>query len=151
MGTIREQISYLRGLEEGLRIDESSNEGKILKKIIEILDNMAEEIEELQADYDELYEYVESLDEDLSELESDYYDLKEDEDVEERESVFSVECPDCHEIVYVDEELLEGKGDMEIYCPNCKKVVFTGEMDGEQADELRREENDQSASGILKL
>ena len=40
MAYLSEQAAYLRGLAEGMKIEESSNEGKLLLKIIEVLDRI---------------------------------------------------------------------------------------------------------------
>lgn len=118
MEHLKEKVSYLKGLAEGLKIDEKSNEGKLLKGIIDVLDDFAEAIIELDEIQDEIAEYVEDIDEDLSELEEDVY---EDDDEEEDEEYYEVECPICHEIVVVEEEALVSES--AIVCPNCNNQI----------------------------
>ena len=71
---LKAQVSYLKGLAEGLALDEESKEGKLLLRIVDLLDEMAHEIEQLKTEYEELFEYTEALDEDLAELEDDFYE-----------------------------------------------------------------------------
>ena len=42
---LKAQVSYLKGLAEGLALDEESKEGKLLLQIVDLLDEMAYEIE----------------------------------------------------------------------------------------------------------
>ena len=53
MGFLSERVSYLRGLADGMKLDQNTNEGKLLKEIIELLDDIAvsvEDMEEVQND-----------------------------------------------------------------------------------------------------
>ena len=40
---ISEKVAYLKGLAEGLKLDEETKEGKLIAAIIDVLDAMAEE------------------------------------------------------------------------------------------------------------
>lgn len=68
-----ERVAYLKGLAEGVKIDENTNEGKLLVKMIDVLDDMAIAINELAETQDELDEYVDIIDEDLSAVENDTF------------------------------------------------------------------------------
>ena len=48
MGYLSERVSYLRGLADGLNISDDTNEGKLLKVIIDVLDDVAISIEEVE-------------------------------------------------------------------------------------------------------
>jgi len=112
---LKEKVSYLIGLAEGLDLDESK-EAKLLTNIIEVLEDFAEEIQELSDFYGALEEYLEAVDMDLEELEIDYYGLEEDED-----EFYEYQCPECEEIIYLDESLM----DEDVFCPNCNcKIDF---------------------------
>ena len=41
---LTDKVSYIRGLMEGMKFDTESDQGKLLDKIVELLDDMAEEI-----------------------------------------------------------------------------------------------------------
>lgn len=47
MENLFEKISYLKGLAEGLDLDNESKEGKVLVKLIDVLQEMYEEIDDL--------------------------------------------------------------------------------------------------------
>ena len=142
MGDLKSRIAYIKGLAAGLNIEESSREGQLFSKIIEALDLIAEEIEELRDDYDELFEYTESIDEDLSELEDDYYETDGDTAAdEEDDDVITLECPECGDITYIDPDFLDSEnGQTEIYCPNCERMVFIDDQEWDTPVETIDEE-----------
>ena len=54
MEFLNERVAYLKGLAEGMKIDENNNEGKLLKNIIEVLEDISEaimDIEDSQCNY----------------------------------------------------------------------------------------------------
>ncbi len=83
MSNLSDRISYLRGLAEGLKVDESSSEGKLITQLIDVLSEVIDEVDDLHDEVDELNDYVESIDEDLTELEGDFEDDDEDDDDED--------------------------------------------------------------------
>lgn len=122
MDYLNEKVAYLRGLAEGLGISEATNEGKIVAKIIDILDDIVEAIAELEASQADLDEYVETLDEDLADIEDQFYGDTEFD--ESQEPVYiEVECPNCNETVYFDRELFEAEDDL--VCPNCHESIYS--------------------------
>lgn len=115
MSYLTEKMAYIRGLAEGLDIDATTKEGKLLLAIVDALSDTADEIYEMQDVQDEMQLQLDDVDEDLAELEDIFY---EDEDEDE----FSVECPNCGELIYLDEETLENCEDS-IVCPGCNEKI----------------------------
>lgn len=120
---ICEKIAYIKGLAEGLGLEETTKEGKILTAIIDLLGDITEEICDIEDGCDELMEQIDAVDEDLADLESFIYEDDEDEcdcdecDCEDCEdAVYEIECPACNDVIYLDEEMLEEEG---MVCPNC--------------------------------
>jgi hypothetical protein len=62
-----EKAAYLKGLLEGLDIDCSKPEGKMLSALVDAFGEIADEVSDLNAQTDHLYEYVDELDHDLGE------------------------------------------------------------------------------------
>ena len=133
--TITEKVSYLKGLCEGLGIDESQKEGKMIKAIIDVLDDIAFSVADLEDGFAELCDQVDMIDEDLDGLEEDYYgdlddededDEDEDEELEDEE-LYEVQCPTCGNVICVNEDMLN-EGQMN--CPNCNELLeFTFDED----------------------
>ena len=124
---ITEKVAYLKGLAEGLGLDGSTKEGKILSVMIDVLDDIALELQDLQDAQEEMEEGLDAVSEDLSDVESLLFesDDEEDEDEEEDEddeSVYETTCPNCEEEIYFDESILK---DGYVECPNCgEKLEF---------------------------
>ena len=123
---ITEKVAYLKGLAEGLGLDGSTKEGKILSVMIDVLDDIALELQDLQDAQEEMEEGLDAVSEDLSDVESLLFESDdEDEDEEEDEddeSVYETTCPNCEEEIYFDESILE---DGYVECPNCgEKLEF---------------------------
>lgn len=146
MDDLKSQVAYLNGLANGLNITEDTKEGKLLLKIIDVLGQLSEAVEELQDDFDDIMEYAEAIDNDLTDLEEDYYEEFADEDFDDEDlesedgSYFTVECPDCQEVICLDEDLLDEDDTLEILCPKCEKVVFVND-DHWDEEELDRDKN----------
>ena len=121
---ISEKVAYIKGLAEGLSLDEKTAEGKVLAAIIDVLGDVASAIAGLKEDTEYLDAYVEELDEDLGALEEECYDCccdddcccDEDDDCCCCDDDFvEVECPECGETVCLDDTI-----DLEkITCPAC--------------------------------
>ena len=138
--TITERAAYIKGLAEGLGIDESTKEGKVIKALIDAFDDMALTVSDLEAELDELTEQVETIDEDLGSLEEDYYDLDDEcdcdecgaEDFEDGD-IYEVCCPTGGDIVCIDSDMLE---EGQTTCPNCGELLeFDLEDDGEETED----------------
>lgn len=81
---LSKKVAYLKGLMEGLKIDDSTNEGKILTIMADILDEMSATVEDIAEEVDETVELVDTLDEDLGEADG------------------SIDCPNCGESLEFD-------------------------------------------------
>ena len=135
---ISEKVAYLKGLAEGLGLDAETKEGKILLAMIDVLDDIALEIEDLKDTQDELADGLDAVSDDLEDVEDvvfgeDDYDEDEEDEDEESEDCYATTCPNCEEVIYFDESILE---DGEVICPNCgEKLEFELEEEPEDGGE----------------
>ena len=137
---ITEKVAYLKGLADGLGLDPETKEGKILIAIIDVLDDMALELEDMKDLQEELAEGLDVVSEDLEDVEDIIYDDydeddededEDDEDEDESEECYVTTCPSCEEEIFFDETILE---EGEVICPNCgEKLEF--ELDEEEAED----------------
>ena len=81
---LTEKAAYLKGLAEGLDISDSTKEGKLLKAIVEMLDELTSTVSTLDDDVDQIYEELDAIDEDMDDLE-EYVFGDEDEDFDDEE------------------------------------------------------------------
>lgn len=112
---ISEKVAYLKGLMEGMNVDTESNEGKLFAAIVDVLDEIALEVEDLTDEVVELGDGLDVISDDLSDVEDVVYE-DEDEEDDEEEECYATTCPECEEEIFFDDTMLE---DGEIECPNC--------------------------------
>ena len=123
-----EKVAYLKGLAEGLGLDEANKQDKLLMAIIDVLDEMALDVADLGDDLVDLADEVDAIDEDLGDLE-DF--LFEDDGLDE---YGEVKCPSCEEMIFLDSEMLDEVG---IDCPACGVELefdFSCDCDDEDCD-----------------
>jgi len=120
MSDLRSRVAYLHGLAEGLDVNESSVEGRVLMGVLDVLGELAESVEALAESHDELADYVEEMDDDLSDVEEQIYDGTEDGTIE------IACCPECGEAV----SAAAGDRDeaaVEVTCPVCGASLIAGD------------------------
>lgn len=115
---ILERVAYMKGLAEGLGLDAKSKEGKLLKVMMDILDDVALELQDIRDEQGDLEEGLDAVSEDLADVETYLFDQEdeEEEDGEEEEEVYQTTCPNCDEEIFFDEDVL---ADGSVLCPNC--------------------------------
>lgn len=79
------RVAYLQGLAEGLNVDASSAEGRVLAGVIQVMGEMADAVESVLVAHDELADQVDAVDD---EVESLLCDCDDDDEVGDREIVF---------------------------------------------------------------
>lgn len=129
MKRITDRTSYLRGLAEGLNIDKEKAENKLMLEMLNVMDEMAQKILELDGDMDELDEYVASMESDLSDVEDILFadgdeDGLEDADAygEDGSGEIDVTCPHCGKEFTI--EATEINFDDDVVCPACGKSIL---------------------------
>ena len=70
-----EKVAYIKGLMEGLEIDTTKPENKILKEVVTVLEELAASNNVLTEENIKLRDYIEEIDSDLGDLEEYVYDI----------------------------------------------------------------------------
>ena len=136
--TLSEKSAYLKGLMEGLKIDTEKSEGKMIAAIVDMLEDVAyaitdieenaqavsDELDQIEEEMDAIEEYLFDEDED----EDDYEDEDEDYDFGD-EALYEVKCPTCNEVITVDEATIEEGSTL---CPKCGEEL---EFDADDLEE----------------
>lgn len=125
--TVTEKAAYLRGLFEGLDLDDAKDTTKLFKAMLDVIDDLALTVSDLEDELALLTEQVDAVDEDLDDLEQFVYEEDYDDDCCcEDDDVYEVDCPACGETVYFDGEDIDAGF---AACPACgEKLEF--ELDG---------------------
>jgi len=124
---LTEKAAYLKGLMEGLSIDTTKPEGKLLAAIIDMLDDTAANVADLEDVIDAVSDELDTIEEDLDAIEEYLLDEDEDDDDDYEEEddefdfgddevIYEVKCPTCGEIINLDEEMLD---EGSTTCPKC--------------------------------
>ena len=126
---ILEKVAYMKGLAEGLGLDTKSKEGKLLKVMMDILDDVALELQDIRDEQSDLEEGLDAISDDLADVETYLYEEDgEEEESGEDDDVYQTTCPNCEEEIFFDETIL---ADGSVECPNCgEKLEFDLEGSG---------------------
>lgn len=148
--TVSEKAAYIKGLMEGMEIDTSKAEGKILASMADLLEDLALTVQDLEDENATLRDYIEEIDEDLGAIEEDFYccddecdcgDWDDDDcdcdcccdDDDDCCECLELECPVCGKPVYIDEEDIDDIDQLE--CPSCGETLTLVEEDDDCDDE----------------
>ena len=142
---IIEKVAYLKGLAEGMELDTDKKEGKLLAAIIDLLEDIALEIEDIEDEQAELADGLDAVSDDLEDVEDLVFedwdeddDEYEEDELDEDEDCYATTCPTCEETIYFDESILD---EGEVICPNCgEKLEFDMSSLEEESDEGSDEE-----------
>ena len=131
--TLTERTAYIKGLCEGMGLDKKDTpEAKIINALLELCEEMALELEDVEYDIGELADYCEELDEDLGDVEEVLLDMDDEDDDEGWDDEDECDgdcdaCDFCDDCGYCDDEDY-----YEILCPSCGETVC---FDGSAFDE----------------
>ena len=149
---LKDKMAYLCGMVDGMELDlTSSKEGKVLGKILDVMQEMTAYIVDLQTQVDELTDTCDLLDQDLGDLEDIVFDEDDDEDDDEYDDYYDEDeddevqyetvCPTCKNTIVLSESILD-KGEMP--CPCCGQKLEFGDVTeadfAEDADETESED-----------
>ncbi|MEG1322861.1 MAG: hypothetical protein RSD01_07015 [Ruthenibacterium sp.] len=132
---MNEKVAYIKGLMEGMELDTSKKEGKILNAILDVLSDVTDKVMTMDEEVGDLFDEVDAISDDLTDVEDflweddDEDDEDEDADDEYEDGLYEITCPACGEVVCVDEDML---ADDNLSCPNCGtkfEVDFTEDDD----------------------
>ncbi len=151
---LSEKAAYIKGLMDGLKIDDSTNEGKVLLALYDLVSDIANTVDEIDADVDDIVEFCNVLDEDLQTVED--YLLDEDDDDDDdcdcdccdcccdeecdcdcdecdcdccyEDDVYTCVCPTCGDTIELTIPMIE---EGSINCPGCGEFL---EFDVEEED-----------------
>lgn len=136
MMTLTEKLAYIKGLAEGLAIDETTKEGKVLLALVDLLDDVTTAVSDLESDMDQVYDELDAIDEDLTDVEDALLYDDEDEDWDDDDCGCGHHhhghgCCNHDEDEDEDEDLTDLYDEenplYEITCPKCGEVVCMDE------------------------
>ena len=152
--TLSEKAAYLKGLMDGIKLNTEKDENRLLKAVVDLLQDMAVSIDDLEDnaiavsdELDEIEENLDAIDEYLmdedDEDEDDFEDYDDDPDEDfdlgddefdfDEDPVYEVTCPKCGEVhQFSEKELLEGSKP----CSKCGELLEFEFDEDDEKDEL---------------
>ena len=139
--TISEKVAYIQGLFDGLKLDtEKSGEARILSEVLDVLREVGQQLDGMDAAMDQFDEELDALEDTVSELEDAVFEDEDEDgdggfDGDEEEDFFEIPCPTCGEDLLVDDEALAAGV---VDCPVCGgkfALSFEDEEDGSDPEE----------------
>ncbi len=151
--TLSEKAAYLKGLMDGIKLDTEKDENRLLKAVVDLLQDMAVSIDDLEDnaiavsdELDEIEDNLDAIDEflmDEDEDDEDDYEDDYDEDFDfgdeddeydfDEDPVYEVTCPKCGEVQqFSEDDLLKGS----MPCAKCgEELEFEFDEDDEDEGE----------------
>ena len=148
--TLAEKAAYLKGLMDGIKLDTEKDENRLLKAVVDLLQDMAvsiddlednaiavsDELDEIEDNLDAIDEFLMDYDEDEDDDFDDDFDYDPDDGDDEydfgEEAVYEVTCPKCGEVQqFSEEDLLEGSKP----CAKCGEPLEF-EFDEDDSEEM---------------
>ncbi len=137
--SMTEKAMYLKGLCDGIEPDKTTKDGKLIAALIELVTEMAAEIDDMQSKMSDLEDYCDELDSDLGDVEEVLLDLDdedEDEDLDPADYLCDGDCSACDldcdlgdDEDWDDEEAEEF---FQVICPACgDEINFAASIDPE--------------------
>ena len=151
--SMKENSAYIKGLLDGVDLDRTTAEGKVIAALCEIVDRMAAEIDSLNEKLETANAYIEELDEDLGCVEELVYedlgcdcgceddddcdccdddcgccDCCDDEEEDDDDGFLCVMCPNCGDTIYIEDTV----DPMDVVCPSCQKPIVSDEDEIEE-------------------
>ena len=135
--TLSEKAAYLKGLMDGIKLDTEKDENRLLKAVVDLIQDMAVSIDDLEdnaiAVSDELDEIEENLDaideylmddddedDDYMDYDDEGYDLGDDDFDYGEDDVYEVTCPKCGTLhQFSEKDLLDGSKP----CSKCGELL----------------------------
>ena len=129
MSELTNRAAYLKGLADGMKLATEQNECKLLAEIIDFLNDVAIDVESIDAEAGFLADKLDELDEEVEVIGNEVFDYFDEADEDDE---FEICCQGCgEEIIVTAEDLMDG----EILCPSCGETIeFDFDCDCDSCD-----------------
>ena len=130
--TITEKTAYLKGLLEGMNFDQNTNEGKLLAAIVDVVNDIALELADLEMQTETIHEELDAIEDAMDEYEVAFDEI--DESIDELYEIVDecCECDDDHDCDCCDDDCDCEECDeiyYELICPTCgEKLVLDEDL-----------------------
>jgi hypothetical protein len=122
--TLTEKVAFLKGLIEGSEIKRDKKEEKIFEVLVELVDDLANAVSEIDEDVSVLYDDMDGFSEELDEIGLALYhmdrDLHDEDELDDDDFMYEIQCEKCGGNIVVDEDALLTEA---LVCPSCGETI----------------------------
>ena len=143
---LTEKASYINGLVEGMELDTTTKEGKVIAALLDLCNDLCNAVSDLTDDVEHLYDGLDAIDEDLTDVEDYLFEDDDDEcdcccddEDDDDDDVYEITCPNCGRVVNITGAELS---DENLCCPKCG-VKWEAEFEDEDGSEFELPEDEQ--------
>ncbi len=125
MSEISNRAAYLKGLADGLKLDTETTEGKLLDGILNLLADMAEDLEMIDSEQMFLADKIEEMEDVIEVIGDEVYGYDEEDDL------YTLVCEECGAEIDLTGDDLDDLADGVFKCPDCGEII---EIDFDDCD-----------------
>lgn len=125
MSELTNRAAYLKGMADGMNFDATTNEGKLISGLLELVSDLADKVDAIDSEQDFILDMLDETDEIVDTIAEEVFA---DEEYDEDEEMYSYECQNCGEEFLITEDDIY---DEIVVCPYCGTEI---EFDFEACD-----------------
>ncbi len=118
MSEISNRAAYLKGLADGLKLNTESAEGQLIDGILNLLGDMAEELEMLDSEQAFLADKIDEVEEVIDMVADEVYSYDDEDD-----EFYTLVCEKCGAEIDVTGDDLDDIADGVFACPECGEII----------------------------
>ena len=118
MSEISNRAAYLKGLADGLKLNTESTEGQLIDGILNLLGDVAEELEMLDSEQAFLADKIDEVEEVVDMVADEVYSYDDEDD-----EFYTLVCENCGAEIDVTGDDLDDIADGVFACPECGETI----------------------------
>ncbi len=120
MSEISNRAAYLQGLADGLKLDKESTEGQLISGMLELLGDMAEEMEMLDQEQGFIADKIDEMEDVIEMIGDEAFGAEYDDDEDE---LYTLVCEHCGAEIDLTGDDLDDIADGVFKCPDCGEII----------------------------
>lgn len=119
MSEISNRAAYLKGLADGLKLDKETTEGQLINGILELLGDVAEELEMLDQEQAFLADKMDEMDDVIEMIGDEAFGV----DCDDEDDMYTLVCEKCGAEIDLTGDDLDDIAEGVFKCPDCGEVI----------------------------
>ena len=119
MSEISNRAAYLKGLADGLKLDKETTEGQLINGILELMGDVAEELEMLDQEQAFLADKIDEMDDVIEMIGDEAFGV----DCDDEDDMYTLVCEKCGAEIDLTGDDLDDIAEGVFKCPDCGEVI----------------------------